>query len=274
MRTMNVVIRVGVACAVAMALTIGAAAGQSAPVPRVTFAGGIDVLPGAAYVFRGITQESSPELTLWPAVDLGVTLASSDRATLRANIGTWNSLHTGSSGLDGRYAAGYESDVYGTLSAAVAGNMTVGATYTAYTSPNGLFNTVKEFSVKAARADRVSPYALVAFELAGGAAADGGQPGTYFEVGIGPMFPLVGNTTLTVPVKLGLSLADYYQHPVTGVDHRFGYVDAGLLVTKAFASHWNVHAGVNVLGLGQTTRQFNGGDNRKVTGLLGIGWSY
>ena len=71
---------------------------------------------------------------------------------------------------------------------------TVGVTYTAYTSPNGLFGTVKELSFKLAFDDSgllgaaaVKPYALLAQELDG--QADGGaDEGTYFELGVGPGF--------------------------------------------------------------------------------------
>ena len=64
-------------------------------------------------------------------------------------------------------------------------------TYTAYTSPNGLFGTVKELSFKVAVDDSgllgaaaVKPYVLLAQELDG--QADGGaNEGTYLESGSG-----------------------------------------------------------------------------------------
>src|SRR5918992_5689873 len=65
------------------------------------------------------------------------------------NVGTWNSLHTGGAGLDGPTGKlWYESDFYATLGVGFGGGTSVGLTYTAYTSPNGLFQTVKEFAVK------------------------------------------------------------------------------------------------------------------------------
>ena len=261
-----------------LAATAGLAAAQPAASDRVTvnFSGGLDVLPGGAYVFRGITQESNPEITLWPYGDLGLTFATAERGVknIRLNLGTWNSLHTGSSGLGGASARiHYERNFYGSVGAGLSGDLTVTASYTRYTSPNRLFGTVKEVSVKAARADRVSPYALVAVELEGSSAADGARPGTYLELGLGPALPIGQHLTLTVPVKVGLSLRDYYQHPQTGVDDRFGYGVVGALLTRSFGT-WNVHAGVDVMRFGKTTTFFNGGKQVKVTGLLGVGWAY
>ena len=47
--------------------------------------------------------------------------------------------------------------------------------FTAYTSPNGSFRTVKELAFKVAHASKFAPYGLVAFELSG--QADGGSDG-------------------------------------------------------------------------------------------------
>ena len=48
--------------------------------------------------------------------------------------------------------------------------------FTAYTSPNDMFSTVKEISFKVAHASKYAPYALVAFEFGGDSSgqADGG----------------------------------------------------------------------------------------------------
>ena len=117
--------------------------------------------------------------------------------------------------------------------------------FTAYTSPNDVFTTVKEISFKVAHASRYAPYALLAFEFGDddSGQADGGQflggnggKGTYLELGIGPSWPIAdGKATVGVPIKLGLSLKDYYEHPVTGEDSKFGYIDGGVLITVPFA---------------------------------------
>ena len=94
-----------------------------------------------------------------------------------------------------------------------------------------------------------------------------------------PSWPLAGGpVTLAIPVKIGLSLKDYYE--TSGVDNKFGYVDAGVLLTVPFTSipsqfgTWNVHGGVNVLGFGDTTKSFNNGDAGQVVVSGGIGLSY
>ena len=81
-----------------------------------------------------------------------------------------------------------------------------------------------------------------------------------------------------IPVKVGLSLKDYYE--LAGVDNKFGYVDVGVLLTVPFTSipsqfgTWNVHGGVNVIGFGDTTKAINNGDAGQVVVSGGIGLSY
>ena len=66
--------------------------------------------------------------------------------------------------------------------------------------------------------------------------ADGGsEEGTYVELGVGPSWPLGGKgVTIGIPVKLGLSLQDYYE--ADGEDNKFGYFDIGALFTVPFAA--------------------------------------
>jgi hypothetical protein len=263
---------------VAMA-TAARAQGSDPNSGAITFTGGLDA--PSVYVFRGIVQENDPKLTLWPYGDLGLSLASGDAAVKSAgvNVGVWNSLMTGSSGSGGfTERAHYEEDFYATLGLGFAHGIAVGTTFTAYTSPNVMFNTVKEISLKVAQASRYSPYGLVAFEL-GDASADGGaKKGSYLELGVGPAFALGSKATLTVPVKIGMSLNNYYE--LDGQDNKFGYLDVGGLVTLPLAGipaqfgSWNIHGGVDLLTFGDTTRAINGGDRNKVVGLIGVGLSY
>jgi hypothetical protein len=232
------------------------------------------------YFFRGIRQESDPALTTFAAGDIGIALFSGDGGLKSAsvNVGVWNSLHTGTSGLDAKESSHYEEDFYASLSLGFGGGVTVVPTFTAYTSPNLSFGTVQELSVKVAHASRFAPYGLVAFELKG--QADGGsQEGTYAEFGVGPSWALGGTpVTVGLPVKLGLSLKDYYE--TSGVDNRFGYADAGVLLTVPFTripsqyGAWNVHGGVNFLRFGETTKALNNGEAGQVIVSGGIGISY
>lgn len=246
----------------------------------LTFTGGLD-LP-TVYVFRGIVQETDPAFTMFPYGDLGIVLKSGGGTvkTVGVNFGVWNSLMTGSSGSDGPSAhSHYEEDFYATLALGFSKNITFGTTYTAYTSPNLMFNTVKEVSFKVSQSSKINPYTLIGFEV-GEFGADGGDSkGTYLELGAGPTFPLANNKlTLTVPVKLGLSLNNYLQ--LNGEDHSFGFFDIGGLLTLPISAipsqfgSWNIHGGVDFLAFGETTKELNQGDGSKWVGLFGIGLTY
>ena len=188
----------------------------------------------SVYVFRGIVQEADPKLTLFPAGDIGLALKSGDGGlkSVGVNFGVWNSLQTGSSGFDGPTGKlHYEEDFYATLSLGFGGGVGLATTYTSYTSPNGMFPTVKEIAFKVSKTHMVAPYGIVAFELDDDGQADGGaNKGTYLELGVGPSWPLGGGkATLTVPVKVGLSLKDYYEG--FDGDSKFGFFDVGALIT-------------------------------------------
>jgi hypothetical protein len=261
----------------------GAYAQAADPNPgNLTVTGGLDF--PTEYMFRGILQEADPKLTMWPFVDLGYTLFSGDGGvkSVGVNVGLWNSLHTGSSGSDGPFdKLWYEEDFYTTLTLGFGGGMSLATTYTAYTSPNTMFRNVKEVSFKVSVAQRFAPYGLIAFELGDtdSAGADGGDPGTYLELGVGPSWPLAGGkATVAIPVKLGMSLGDYYQGP--DGDSTFGFFDIGALLTiplggqpSSFGS-WNFHAGVDFFVLGDTTKFFNEDNGNKIVGLVGFGLSY
>jgi hypothetical protein len=279
-------VRAALLTAVCSFVGIGAAFAQDDPNPgALTVSGGFDV--PSVYFFRGIRQETDPGLTMWPFADLGIALASSDTGvrSVGVNVGVWNSLHTGTSGSDSQFGLlHYEEDFYATLALGFGGGVTLGTTYTAYTSPNGLFDTVNELSFRVAKSHWLSPYGLLAFELDDEGQADlGANKGTYLELGVAPSFAVGGaGATFAVPVKLGLSLSDYYEGPAG--DERFGFLDIGGLITLPLGTpgrfgSWNIHGGANVLVLGDTTEAFNlnaDGDinGTQVVGLVGIGFSY
>lgn len=275
--------RVALAALLALGVATSARA-QAADDPNpgaITFTGGLDA--PSVYVFRGIVQERDPKLTLWPYGDIGLALASGDGGvkSVGLNVGVWHSLQTGSSGSDGPSdRLHYEEDFYTTLSLGFAGGVSVGTTFTAYTSPNAMFNTVKELSFKVAKSHMLSPYGVVAFELSDNGQADGGlNKGTYLELGVGPAFPIAGGkASLTVPVKLGMSLKDYYE--LGDTDNKFGFFDIGGLITVPLSGvgarfgSWNIHGGADVLVFGDTTKAVNNGDGSKVVGLIGVGVTY
>lgn len=242
------------------------------------------------YMFRGIRQDDTKVIT-WPYFDLGLALYSGSGSVknVSADVGTWNSLHPGVTGSEGPSGKlWYESDFYATLGLGFGGGVTLGTTYTAYTSPNNSFSTVKEIAFKVSVDDSsrlhkaaLKPWALIGFEVdtsPGQGQADAGlKAGRYLELGVAPGLS-ASRASVAVPVKIGLSAANYYE--LNGIDHTFGYFSVAPNVTVPFTSKptkfgaWNVHGGVEYQRLGETTKAFNGGDANKFIVAAGIGFTY
>ncbi len=253
---------------------------EAAPAKRISFATGFDF--ATAYLFRGIFQEDHGTIVP-PYVDLGVTLyqGGGTLKSIIANVGNWNSLHSGPTGESGHGNAWYEADYYGSVTFTL-GNWKPGALFTSYTSPNDAFKTVHELAGVLAYDDSgsafpLSPKILLAHELSG--QADGGaKQGTYLELGIRPSVKLIGGKyplSLAVPVKTGLSLKDYYEGPAG--NSSFGYFDTGAIASVGIASgkiSWDIHGGVDFLWLGDSMKRLNGGDGFKPVGILGVGITY
>ena len=287
--------RYGISALVAFALVAITAAPASAqgaapadPNPgNITVSGGMDFVN--QYMFRGIRQNST-EVAMWPFADLGLSLFSGDGGvkTVGLNIGSWNSLHTGDTGTDGPSGKlWYEGDFYATLGLGLGGGTALSFNYTAYTSPNNMFSTVKELGVKLAVDDTpylgavaLKPYVLFAAEIdtaAGIGQADGGvDGGKYLELGVSPGYAATV-ASIAFPIKVGLSAGDYYE--LGGVDNKFGFLSVGAIATvplggtTAFGA-WNLHGGVEFQRLGDTTASFNGGEKSQVIGSIGIGFTF
>lgn len=280
-----------------MTLLSGVAFAQDADDPNpgaLTFTGAMDF--SNAYFFRGIRQETDG-LVMWPAADLGIAAYSGEGGlkSVGVNLGVWNSLHTGPSGSDGVGKLWYEGDFYATLGLGFGGGVSLATTYTAYTSPNGVFSTVKEIMFKLAVDDSgalgkgaLKPYVAIAKELSAEAdgltngQADGGtEAGTYMELGVAPGWASDA-VSLAFPIKVGLSLSDYYE--VAGSSDTFGYFSVAGTVTVPIKTaspnygSWNVHAGVEFQKYGGTladlNRAFGLDEDSQVIVSGGIGFSY
>ena len=270
--------------------TSQAAAQTSRPEPKpgaVTVAAGTDVV--SSYMFRGFRQDDTKIIT-WPYGELGLTLYAGDGAlkSVGVSVGMWSSLHPGDAGRDGPSGKlWYQRNFDTTLGLGFGGGVRLGTTYRAYVSPNMMFSTVKEVALKLAVDDRayfgkgaVKPYALVAFELDTapglGQVDAGAKAGRYLELGVAPGWA-ANVASIAFPVKVGLSLSNYYE--LAGVDHKFGYASVGAVVTVPLGrpsglGQWNVRGGVELQSLGETTQSLNGGDRSKVLGSIGVGFSY
>ena len=274
-------------------LASGPAWAQDAPTVdpnpgAVTITGSIDFLN--QYMFRGL-QQNNTGLVTWPAFDLGIAAYSGDGGLkgVGINFGTWNSLHSGNTGSDGPSGKmWYESDFYATLGFGFGKGTSFSTTYTAYTSPNSGFTTVKEFSFKFAVDDSgylgkgaVKPYVVLAQEfgtdIATGQADGGENAGTYMEIGIAPGYYGISRASIAFPIKVGFSLNDYYE--LAGEDNKFGFFSVAGIVTVPLGGtgnfgSWNVHGGVEYQALGTTTEFYNNGESNQVIGSFGIGFSY
>jgi hypothetical protein len=252
-----------------------------------TLTGNVDFLN--QYMFRGIRQNSTGLVT-WPTADLAVAAYNGNGGlkSVGINLGTWNSLHTGDTGVEGPSGKlWYESDFYTTVTLGLSGGIALATTYTAYTSPNSGFSNVKEVMVKLTWDDSphfgkcaVKPYAIIAreFDTASGVgqADNGAHAGTYLEIGFAPGYA-GAKASIAVPVKVGLSLSNYYE--LSGIDHTFGFFSIAGIVTVPLGSMtnfgaWNIHGGGEFQKLGDTTTSFNGGKSTQVIGSLGIGFTY
>jgi hypothetical protein len=268
-----------------------------------------------AYFFRGIRQETDG-LIIQPSLDVGYTIYKGDASlkTFSINLGTWNSIHHDApSGqrnpnVPNVPAPWYESDFYATLGFGVSGGVNVGMTYTSYTSPAGAFTTVKEVAFKFTVDDTrwvhkysFKPYGIIATEFdtaTGQGQADGAfcqgafvngctGAGTYIEIGGAPTFPVWRQLSVSVPIKAGFGLIDYYQASfeeangaVTSLDSKFGFFSIAAAASLPFTSkpthlgNWNLHASVEYLALGEMPKFVNNDDGSAVNVVVGLGFSY
>jgi hypothetical protein len=256
---------------------------------RISLGAGTDF--ATAYYFRGIIQEDEGFIAQ-PYADATFNLYDKGEGfnSLGVTLGIWNSFHDEQTGAAGDPKSWYEADLYGGITLGFLDFFELSSTYTAYTSPNGAFTDVHELALglsfddsKFLGAFALSPYLALAFEIDG--QADGGSnEGVYLELGIEPGFTLGEGGSYPVavsfPLKVGLSLDDYYEDPNTGSDETFGYFDGGIAVSTPLAfipesfGSWEVSAAGHFLALGDSLETINGGDNFEAIGIFGISLSY
>lgn len=275
-----------------------AAAVEEAPAVNtgnVSLGLGFDVY--SKYYFRGIIQEDQGVI-FQPWGEVGVSLYSNEEAeafsSLDFTVGIWNSFHSEHTGAAGSGPdIWYESDIYVGLGFGIVGDLSGSVTYTAYTSPNGAFNTVEEVALGLDYDDTslwedagiegfsLAPSVTIAFETDN--TAFGPDEGIYLQLGIEPSFAITNTpVTLSFPVTVGLSIDDYYE-AVEGSStdqDTFGFVQAGIVasmpleVIPAEFGAWDLSAGVYFLHLGNNLEDANSSDDFEVIGKLGLSMSY
>ena len=260
---------------------------------RFSLSAGVDITTD--YYFRGIIQETEDSI-IQPYGEIGVTLyegpSGAGLGSISASMGIWNSFHGGDTGADGSGTTDpkfwYESDLYAGIAVGFASRFELGVTYTLYTSPNGSFNDVGEWSIGLSfdDSDFLGPFALspsvtLAFEVDG--TAFGPDEGTYLQLGIEPGFDLVQNAPISIgvalPMTMGFSIEDYYED-ADGDNSGFGYFDAGVAINLGFGQipkdfgEWGVTIAGHFLFLGDNLEEANNGDSFEAIGTIGLSMSY
>jgi hypothetical protein len=257
---------------------------------RISLSFGVDW--ASAYYFRGIAQTQSGA-NFQPAGALSFKLIENagPLTALTATPAFWNNWHAGGGTLvdpvDPKFW--YEADLIFTLGATLWENVTLGLTYTAYTSPNDSFRTVQELAFGVSLNDSkwlgafaLNPSLLVAGEVSGQADA-GSARGVYLQLGVNPGYTLAPKSdyplTISLPVTLGLSGSDYYEFGTTQ-NPTFGYVQFGPVfsvalgfVPKSFGT-WTVKGAAEFLFLGETLKPLNDNDVFKPIGRIGVSAVY
>ena len=275
---------------------VGAQAAGAAEEPgntgRISLNLGVDWV--TEYFFRGIAQQvGGANFQPYGSVAFKLVEHAGPLTALTATPGIWNNWHAGDGNLvdpvDPKFW--YEADLYFTLAATLEA-VTVGLTYTAYTSPNDSFATVQELALGLSLNDSkwfqwfegfaLNPTLLLAGEFSGQADA-GRTRGVYLQLGLNPGYTFAAESTtpvtLSFPVTLGLSVSNYYEF-ATGDNPAFGYVQFGPAVTlalgfmpKSFGT-WVVKGALELLVLGDTLETLNDNDAFKPIGRIGVAVVY
>lgn len=261
-----------------------AAAEQTAPapatLPHISITSGADA--ASSYMFRGLYQEDRGVVA--PAyLDIRIPLyaGTGTLTALRANVGWWNSFHSGPTGAAGRGNPWYEADYYASITATL-GRWSPGVIATSLTSPNDAFASVREIGATLDYDDShhrlaLAPRAMVIAEVTG--QADGGQAlGRYLELGVRPAHGLGSSGPMAfavaLPVKTGVSMRGYYEGAgATTV----GFISAAVVPSLTVAGprvSLELHGGLELLHLGAAPAALNGGHHTKPVLTLGASLTY
>lgn len=250
------------------------------------------------YQFRGVVNQDQG-LIIQPGLTATVKLYEGENVleSLDWYAGIWTSFHSDQSGHEAAVGplngnkAWYEADLYTGIAIGLPYGIGADLSYIVYTYPSGAAATVHEADLKLTYDDTdlmagmgmfaLNPYALFAFEIDN----QGGNQRGYFEFGLEPSFVVLESesypVTLSVPVKLGISLYDYY----ADLAQTFGYILVGVdfSVPLAFIPSeygaWDLSAGVNFLFadtdvLGGAAALGQAQDNFEPIGVFGLSMSY
>ncbi len=229
----------------------------------ITIAGGVDLYD--KYFFRGLTQQTAG-LQAQPWAEIAIQLVDNGEGPFQNVsffVGTWASLNSkdlGFGNLDATQnpAPLYELDLYVGVSASLGAGFTASVSYVNYLYPNNGFSTIQELDLGISFDDSehlgafaLSPYALFAFEVAGGSSGiNGNKNGSYLEIGAEPgyTFNEDGSTPITVsaPISMGMAIGEDYVYGGNTV----GFASLGLAGSAPLSfvpagyGDWSVWSGI------------------------------
>lgn len=242
------------------------------------------------YFFRGIVQKTD-SFNLQPSVELGFRLVETESFSLSLLGGSWSHFSDDrAAGASGNFREHwYEHDAYAGVSASID-RLSFGAVYTWYESPSSDFTEYEDLTLSVSYDDSglwddegqfsINPWVSIAFETRN--AAVGPDSGVWLGFGIAPSVglgdSLLGATTLSFPVGVGLSLEDYYQR-ANGSSDTFGYAEVGAklsfdLVGTLGAAAPTLDVGASYLFLDGALDDLSGGDSDEAVLSAGLSWSF
>jgi hypothetical protein len=248
----------------------------------MTFVGGLDFT--TAFYFRGILQENQ-ELIMqpwWNVTASGIYDGGSLIENLDIGVQNWNSIQFAGVGIGGESNIWFRSDLSILFAMDMSDTWHVTASYNWYASPNNSFKTIREvmFDISYDDDNGLNPSAVIAIELDGGGTADGINPsGTFLGLGITPETQS-GDFDLTFPMRIGLSLGDYFQDQDTQEDDPFGYAEAGVEARKPIDllgssyGDWELRLGFHVIYLGDAMAKLNSDLTYDFFGFAGLAFTF
>lgn len=252
-----------------------------------------------AYFFRGILQQKNGVIAQ-PSASLDFNLFHNGSGFVKSAdvvLGTWDSVHSKQVNQN----ILFETDYSGGVSLGLPDHFNLSSSYVTLTSPAGAFGDVQEIDTTLSYDDTgmwndmfggvmkgisLQPYAMYAVELTGGAnhSSGGYGYGKYLEAGINPSLTLVHSErypiTLSVPMKVGLSVGNYYQRLGNHQNNVWGYASVGtdlsmpLHCIPARYGQWSVHVGGEYMWLNNDLARANGNNGFQAIGTVGISMSY
>ncbi len=249
---------------------------------------GLDTAITTAYFFRGANQEDGG-LIIQPDLSVSFAAVDTDDVDVSLKVGTWNSFHSQQTFSTNVW---FESDLYAIATVTLSNGFSFNVGYTAYFYPGGAFSTIQELGLSA-----VYDYTSLLGDSVKGLGGtielgvyheldDGnGSEDTYGEIKVTPSYALdvdlgsMGKPVFKFPIKLGLSLNDYYFES-DGGNSFFGYVSVGALgelplSMPAKYGTWTLRAGVEYLHLFADSLDFaNNDEDNQFIGTVGLNIAY